>query len=212
MTLQYFFELAGSTLFAISGALLANDKNNADWFGVTFIGFITSLGGGTVRDVLLGAYPIGWIADVNILIAILTGIVLTSIFYNFLQTYRRNLFIFETIGIAMFTIIGTEKALQFGVNPLIASILGMFSAVMGGVLRDVLTNDIPVLFRKEIYASACIAGVLLYVSLLEIHFHRNIALAVSMFFIVLIRVLSVRYRLTLPQFRRKRNQSSIKTD
>ena len=202
MTLQYFFELAGSALFAISGALLANDKQNADWFGVTFVGFITSLGGGTVRDVLLGAYPLGWVADVFIFLAILSGIVLTSLFYDLLQKYRHNLFLFETLGIAMFTIIGTEKALQCGVNPLIAAVLGMFSAVMGGVLRDVLTNDIPVLFRKEIYASACMAGALLYVLLLYFECPRNISLPVSMALIALIRIASVRWRLSLPRFRR----------
>lgn len=202
MTLQYFFELAGSALFAISGALLANDKQNADWFGVTFVGFITSLGGGTVRDVLLGAYPLGWIADVHIFMAILSGIVLTSLFYDLLQKYRRNLFLFETLGIAMFTIIGTEKALQCDVNPLIAAVLGMFSAVMGGVMRDVLTNDIPVLFRKEIYASACMAGALLYVLLLFFDCPRNISLPLSMALIALIRIASVRWRLSLPRFRR----------
>jgi len=202
MTLQYFFELAGSALFAISGALLANDKQNADWFGVTFVGFITSLGGGTVRDVLLGAYPLGWVADVHIFLAILSGIVLTSLFYDLLQKYRHNLFLFETLGIAMFTIIGTEKALQCDVNPLIAAVLGMFSAVMGGVLRDVLTNDIPVLFRKEIYASACMAGALLYVLLLYFECPRNISLPVSMALIALIRIASVRWRLSLPRFRR----------
>lgn len=202
MSLQYFLELLGTCLFAISGALLANDKNNADWFGVTFIGFVTSLGGGTVRDVLLGAYPIGWVKDVNIFLAILIGLGISSLFYESLVKYRRNLFIFETLGIAMFTIIGTEKALTYNVNPLIASVLGMFSAVMGGVVRDVLINETPVLFRKEIYATACMAGALLYVTLLELHSSRAIALSVSMFLIAAIRILSIRYKLTLPQFRR----------
>ena len=202
MSLQYFLELLGTCLFAISGALLANDKNNADWFGVTFIGFVTSLGGGTVRDVLLGAYPIGWVKDVNIFLAILIGIGISSLFYDGLVKYRRNLFIFETLGIAMFTIIGTEKALTYNVNPLIASVLGMFSAVMGGVVRDVLINETPVLFRKEIYATACMAGALLYVTLLELHSSRAIALSVSMFLIAAIRILSIRYKLSLPQFRK----------
>ena len=202
MTLQYFFELAGSALFAVSGALIANNKSNADWFGVTFIGFITSLGGGTVRDVLLGAYPLGWVADINIFIAILVGIALTSLFYEQLQTYKRNLFLFETLAIAMFTIIGTEKALQYQVNPIIASILGMFSAVMGGVLRDVLTNDTPVLFMKEIYSTACMAGALLYVLLVEFHCPIQIGLPSSMALIAAIRIASVKWHLTLPHFRR----------
>ena len=134
--------------------------------------------------------------------SVLAGIVLTSLFYDQLIKQRRNLFILETLGVAMFTIIGTEKALHFGVNPFIAAVMGMFSAVMGGVLRDVLTNEIPVLFRKEIYATACMAGALLYVTFDYFHVIRQISLPVSMLLIITIRVLSVRYKLTLPKFRR----------
>lgn len=202
MQIQYFFELFGTMLFAASGALNANDKSDSDWFGVTFVGFITSIGGGTVRDVLLGAYPLVWIKDINIMWAILAGILFTSLLYNWLNRQRRNLFILETIGVAMFTIIGTEKALAFGVNPFIAAVMGMFSAVMGGVLRDVLTNEIPVLFRKEIYATACFAGAAVYVGFDHFDVERNISLPVSMLLIVAIRILSVRYKLSLPKFRR----------
>lgn len=202
MNLQYPFELCGTVLFAASGALNANDKSNADWFGVTFVGFITSIGGGSVRDILLGDYPLVWIKDINIMWSVLVGIVLTSLFYDQLIKQRRNLFILETLGVAMFTIIGTEKALHFGVNPFIAAVMGMFSAVMGGVLRDVLTNEIPVLFKKEIYATACMAGALLYVSFDYFQIERLISLPVSMLLIITIRVLSVRYKLTLPKFRR----------
>lgn len=202
MKIQYIFELCGTALFASSGALIANDKSNADWFGVTFIGFITAIGGGSVRDILLGSYPLVWINDINIMYAIFVGIVLTSLAYNQLKKHSKNLFILETIAVAMFTILGTEKALQFGVNPIIASVMGMFSAVMGGVLRDVLTNDTPVLFRKEIYASACMAGAFLYAWLNEWHIRRNISFPICMLLIIVIRVLSVKYDLTLPKFRK----------
>ncbi len=201
MTLQYIFELTGTALFAASGALVANDKSNADWFGVTFLGLITCLGGGSFRDILLGAYPLAWIKDISVLIAGFTGIILAALFYNALKRYRKNLFIVETFALGMFTIIGTQKALDFGVHPLIAAVMGMFSAVMGGVLRDVLTNEIPVLFKKEIYATACVAGALLYVLLVRTSSFPQLNLILSALLIVFIRFISVRYKLSLPKFR-----------
>jgi uncharacterized membrane protein YeiH len=115
------------------------------------------------------------------------------------------LFVFETLGVAMFTIIGAEKAVRFGLNPLIAAIMGMFSAVMGGVLRDVLTNEIPILFRKEIYATACLAGAFVYLALDRFGVERNLSVIVSVLLIFLIRIISVKRNLSLPKFRREYN-------
>jgi uncharacterized membrane protein YeiH len=195
-------ELLGTGFFAVSGALVANEKSKPDWFGVTFIGFITSIGGGSIRDILLGIYPLAWVKDVNLMYAILAGIVLASLLFKTLQRFHKNVFVFETLGIAMFTVIGTEKALNYGVSPLIAAIMGMFSAIMGGVLRDVLTNEIPVLFRKEIYATACLAGAALYLLLDALHCERNTNVIFSVALIFFIRVLVVRYNLSLPKFRK----------
>lgn len=203
MHLQYTFELLGTGFFAISGALVANDKSRPDWFGVTFIGFITSIGGGSIRDMLIGSYPLAWIKDTNLMYAIFAGIILASIFYKPLMMLRRNLFVFETLGIAMFTVIGTEKALSVGVSPLIAAIMGMFSAVMGGVLRDVLTNETPVLFRKEIYATACLAGAFLYLGLGYLDGERNLSFCLSVLLIFCIRILSIKFNLSLPKFRKE---------
>jgi uncharacterized membrane protein YeiH len=205
MSLQYLLELLGTGFFAVSGALVANDKSRPDWFGVTFIGFITSIGGGSLRDMLIGSYPLAWIKDTNLMYAIFSGIVLASLFYTHLLKLRKNLFLFETLGIAMFTIIGTEKTLRFGASPLIAAIMGMFSAVMGGVLRDVLTNEIPVLFRKEIYATACLAGAFLYLALDSLGVERNLNVIVSVLLIFFIRVLSLKFNVSLPKFRRETN-------
>lgn len=205
MSLQYVLELLGTGFFAISGALVANEKSKPDWFGVTFVGFITAIGGGSIRDILIGSYPLVWVADINIMYAILIGIVLASIFYKTLIRLRRNLFLFETLGVAMFTIIGAEKAIRFGLNPLIAAIMGMFSAVMGGVLRDVLSNEIPIIFRKEIYATACLAGAFVYLALDRCGAERNISVLVSVLLIFLIRIISVKKNLSLPKFRREYN-------
>jgi uncharacterized membrane protein YeiH len=201
MNTQYIFELIGTGFFAISGALVANKKSRPDWFGVTIIGFITSLGGGSTRDVLLGSYPLVWVRDINFIYAVLIGIVLSSLFYIQLQKIPKIFFIFDTLGIAVFTILGTEKAMLFGVPPLVAAIMGMFSAVMGGVLRDTLTNEIPILFRKEIYATACLSGAFLYLLLHYFNFQREICFLVPSLYILVLRLLAIRLDWTLPKFR-----------
>ena len=200
LTLQYSLELAGTTFFAMSGAIVANKKSKPDWFGVTFISFITAIGGGTVRDVLLNSYPLVWIGDINIIYAILVGVVLTSLFYKRILKMRRMMFIFDTLGVAMFTIIGTEKALSLHVHPVIAAIMGMFSAVMGGVLRDVLTNEIPILFRKELYSSLCLAGAVFYLILDHAGCARELNFILSIILILVLRILAVTYDLSLPKF------------
>lgn len=208
MSIQYILELSGTGFFAISGAIAANQKSKPDWFGVTFIGFITSIGGGSIRDILLGSYPLSWVADEKRIYVIIAGIVFTSLFFGILQRLRKTLFIFDSLGIAMFTILGTEKAMAYHVAPFIAAIMGMFSAIMGGVMRDVLTNEIPVIFRKEIYASACLAGAIVYLALDALDIHRNICLVLSILVIFFIRVVAVKYRLSLPQFKREKVNNS----
>ncbi|HTN44986.1 MAG TPA: trimeric intracellular cation channel family protein [Flavipsychrobacter sp.] len=201
MSIQYLFELLGTSFFAISGALIANENSKPDWFGVTFIGFVTAIGGGSLRDMLLGSYPLVWVSDVSFVYAIIAGIVLSSLFYTRLLRLRRTLFLFDTFGIALFTILGAEKAMNYGLHPLVASIMGMFSAVMGGVIRDVLTNRVPVLFHKEIYATACLAGAFLYVVLAYQGVERDLNFIISGAVIVLIRIFAVTYKLSLPKFR-----------
>lgn len=203
MTIQYALELLGTGFFAISGALAANDKASTDWFGASFIGFITSIGGGSLRDILLGSYPLVWIHDINFMYAIFAGVILASLFFKSLIRLRKTFVLFDTVGIAMFTIVGTEKALNFGVHPLIAAIMGMFSAVMGGVIRDVLTNEIPVLFKKEIYATACLAGATMYLVLNYIGCERNANFLISALLVIIIRIMAVRKNLSLPKFTRE---------
>jgi uncharacterized membrane protein YeiH len=198
MTLQYALELIGTFVFAISGALAVREREH-DLFGAGFTGFITAIGGGTLRDILLDAYPLVWIADINVLYAILVGILAAFIFPNFLSKLRKTLFLFDTLGIAFFTVLGVEKALSLGVRPEIAAIMGMFSAVMGGVIRDTLTNEIPILFRKEIYASACLAGAILYLILNYFGLERDWNLLISVAAIIVIRMVAMKYKLSLPR-------------
>lgn len=200
MQTQYILEILGTGFFAISGALAANDKAQPDWFGASFIGFITAIGGGSLRDVVLGIHPLVWIEDINFVYAVIIGVVLASVFFKVLIRLRKTFFLFDTVGIAMFTIVGTEKAMSLGVNPIISAIMGMFSAVMGGVIRDVLTNEIPIIFKKEIYATACLLGAILYLSLDYLGCERNVNFLASALFIITIRIIAVKKNLSLPKF------------
>jgi uncharacterized membrane protein YeiH len=199
---QYALELFGTFFFAISGAMAVHDGEH-DWFGAGFTGFITAIGGGSLRDILLGSYPLVWIGDINFLYAIFSGVLFSLIFFSKLVNLKRTFFLFDTLGISFFTILGVEKAMSMGVKPEIAAIMGMFTAVMGGVIRDTLTNETPVIFRKEVYATACLAGAVVYL-ILDLHtsLDRNINLLVSIAVIIIIRILAVKYNLSLPGFRK----------
>jgi uncharacterized membrane protein YeiH len=201
MTLQYTFELLGTFFFAISGALAIRDQHN-DLFGASFTGFVTAIGGGTLRDIMLGSYPLVWIEDINFVYAILAGVTIAYLFFKSLARLTRTLLVFDTLGISLFTILGVEKALSVGVRPEIAAIMGMFSAIMGGVIRDVLTNETPVLFRKEIYATACLVGAILYLVLYRFDVDRNVNLLISSGVILIVRFVAVKYKLALPNFKR----------
>lgn len=200
-TVLYPFELLGTFFFAISGAL-AIQGHNDDLFGAGFTGFVTAIGGGTVRDIMLGSYPLVWIGDIYFLYAIFAGVLIAYFFSKSLYKLRRTMLLFDSLGISFFTVLGVEKALSLGVKPEIAAIMGMFSAVMGGVIRDVLTNETPVLFRKEIYATACLGGAILYLLLFRIGVDRDINMIASIMTIFIIRLLAVKYKLALPNFRK----------
>lgn len=200
-TPQYVLEILGTFFFAISGALAVRD-HSTDLFGATFTGFVTAIGGGTVRDIMLGSYPLTWISDIYFLYAILAGAVVAYFFFSFLVRLRRTFLFFDALGISFFTILGVEKALALGMRPEIAAIMGMFSAVMGGVIRDTLINETPVLFRKEIYATACLFGAVLYLVMHYFGLQRDINLIISSAVIFVFRLVAVRFKLTLPNFRR----------
>jgi uncharacterized membrane protein YeiH len=203
MQLPYYIDLLGTLVFATSGALAASDKNvYKDIFGVTFTGFVTAVGGGTLRDMILGIRPV-WVADGNYLLAITIGVLLAIVFKYYILKYRRTFFFFDTLGIALYTVVGVQKSLEFGVSPSAAIIMGMFSAVMGGVIRDTLINEIPLIFRKEIYATACLAGAAVFVLLKLFDVDDNINSLVSVLIIILIRTIAVKYKLALPKVNSK---------
>lgn len=197
---QYYLELLGTLVFAISGALAVKGENR-DWIGAGFTGFITAIGGGSLRDLLLGSYPLSWISDIYIIYSIFLGVILAFVFSNFFAKLRKTFLLFDSLGIALFAILGTEKALLFGVRPEIAILMGMFSALMGGVLRDTIIQKTPTILQKEIYASACLTGGLLFVFLNYLGLERNANLSISVSFIITVRLLAVKYKLSLPGFK-----------
>lgn len=200
MELIYILDILGTFAFAISGALVASDKK-FDLFGVIIIAFVTAVGGGMLRDVLIDAHPINWIGDLNYLYTIFIAVVFTFLFKSKIAHLSKTLFLFDTIGLSVFTLLGLEKGLTLHLNPFIALIMGMISAVFGGVLRDVLTNKIPLIFEKEIYASACLAGGFSYLILSYFNISQNLIFITSAFVIVIIRVIAIKFQLQLPRIK-----------
>jgi uncharacterized membrane protein YeiH len=203
MSIQYSLEIIGVFAFAISGALAVREMEHQDWFAATFTAFLSSIGGGTIRDVCLGSYPLAWVGDINLVYAILAGVFATFLFYKVLDRLRKTLFLFDTFGIALFTIVGTEKALNLGVQPEIAAIMGVFTAVMGGVIRDMMTNTIPIIYSKEVYATACLLGAVSYLILTNYDIDRDFNFIFSSSVIIIVRLLAVRFQWSVPKFFRE---------
>lgn len=189
-----FIEIAGTTAFAVSGSLAAMNKK-LDPFGVFIIALVTSVGGGTLRDVLIGRTPVGWMRDPTYLYCVIGGFLLALIFRKRLDRLRKSLFLFDTIGLGFFTLAGLQRGIATGLEPSICIALGTITACFGGVTRDILCNEIPVIFRREIYATLCIAGGALYFLLLKYTSvsKENLSLITSGF-IILMRLFAVRYR------------------
>lgn len=198
MEVIYVLDILGTFAFAISGALVALDKK-FDIFGVIIIAFVTAVGGGMLRDVLINAHPINWIGDLNYLYIIFSAVLFTFLFKSKIAYLSKTMFLFDTIGISVFTLLGLQKGLSYDLHPIIAIIMGMISAVFGGVLRDVLTAKIPLIFEKEVYASACLAGGISYLILNYFKVDENINCIVSALVIASIRAVAVKFHLELPK-------------
>lgn len=198
MDVLLWFDYIGTFVFAISGTLTAAQKR-LDFFGATVIGFVTAIGGGTLRDVLLGDTPVAWMQNSDYFWLILGGVLITILFHKQVMKLKRTLFLFDTIGIATFTLIGLKKALLFQIDPAMAVMMGLSSAVFGGIIRDTLCNELPLIFHREIYATACIAGALIYLLLHHLHAPEVISELVTVLFIIAIRIIAVRFNIKMPQ-------------
>ena len=192
-------EILGTVAFTISGAFSAMQKK-LDLFGVLIIAFVTAIGGGTIRDVLIGNTPVTWMKDMVTPLIILGTAIVTICFKQLVTNLKITLFLFDALGLGLFTIIGIQKGLDIGLNPGICVALGTITGCFGGVLRDLLLSQIPVLFQKEIYATACIIGGTVYcLSLMFIN--QQFAEVVAVVIICGIRILAVRLNWKLPSIR-----------
>lgn len=195
----YIIEILGTIAFAVSGASQAMDKK-LDPFGVIIISFVTAIGGGTIRDILIGDLPVAWLHNETITLVILASAIATFFFGSHFRKLATTLFLFDSVGLGLFTVIGIEKGLELQLSPGICVALGTITGCFGGVTRDVLLNNVPLIFHKEIYASACILGGIVYFLLLKTSLHIDWVTIIAIIVIVAIRIVAVRYHLALPRF------------
>lgn len=180
----------GTFVFAVSGMMAAID-HKLDLFGILILGFVTALGGGTLRDLLIGSAPVTWLQNEVYFYIVTAALPLCLFFKPIVFKLRKGIFLFDTIGIALFTILGMEKTLNLGLPMTSAVLMGIVSAVFGGVIRDVLSNEVPLIFRKEIYASACLAGALTHL-LMSTMVPNNVSMLIAMSVVVAVRVIAIK--------------------
>lgn len=191
-------ELTGTYFFALSGALTAANKR-FDILGMGIIAFVTALGGGTLRDLLIGIQPVGWMTNIVFLILPLMAVATAFLFKKQLEPLRKTFFLFDATGLAVFSIGGMEKALALNIHPAYAVMLGMISATMGGVVRDTLCKEVPLIFRREIYASACIIGASVYYLLSLTTIDKTASVIFTILLVIGIRILAVKFKIGLPR-------------
>jgi uncharacterized membrane protein YeiH len=192
-------DILGTFSFAVSGAFFAMEKK-LDPFGVLILSFVTAIGGGTLRDIMIGNLPVGWLRDETATIVIFIGAMGSMFFSQWLKKLNITLFLFDALGLGLFTIIGIQKGMELNFSLGVCVALGTVTASFGGVIRDVLLNNVPLVFRKEIYAMASIIGGLIYYLLTKTALNDDAAKIICILLIFFIRLLAVKYKLSLPVF------------
>ncbi|REC57115.1 trimeric intracellular cation channel family protein [Chryseobacterium piscium] len=206
--INFAIEILGTISFSMSGSFAAMQKR-LDPFGVLIIAFVTSVGGGTVRDLLLDI-PVFWMHDLLLCGVILVTCIFSMIFKSIEKNFKVTLFIFDSFGLGLFTIIGVQKGLNADIHPLICIGLGTITGCFGGIIRDILLNRIPLIFRKEIYASACIIGGAIFLLLTTFtSLSYTVIQIFTILLIVAIRTLAVKYHWQMPKFYGYENNSEM---
>lgn len=193
----FYFGVIGTFAFAISGAMTAMRKK-FDPFGVIIIGFVTAVGGGTVRDILVKDVYVFWLKEPQFVYSIIAGSLFAMFFRRNLDKLSKSLLLFDTIGLGLYTIIGLEIGLHSGLSVMSCIILGTITGSFGGVLRDILVNEIPVIFRKEIYATVSIAGGLTYFILKSTGISNPLLQLIPIVLIIILRIVVIKFRISYP--------------
>ncbi|MDR2497627.1 MAG: trimeric intracellular cation channel family protein [Tannerellaceae bacterium] len=199
ITFTTWLDYLGTFAFAISGIRLASAKR-FDWFGAYVVGIVTAVGGGTLRDILLGATPF-WMQQPSYLIVSGLALIFVIILRKYVIRLNNTFFIFDAIGLGLFVVVGIVKTLDYSFPIWVAIAMGTITGSFGGIMRDILINEVPLIFRKEIYAIACLAGGLIYWACISLHLPPVISQVITAVSISAIRILSVKYQISLPALR-----------
>jgi uncharacterized membrane protein YeiH len=189
-------DLLGTFAFAISGIRLASGKN-IDWFGAYIIGLATAIGGGTIRDLLLDVTPF-WMLDGKYFLTTAVALIATIIFKEKVFRWGNTLYLFDAIGLGLFTVVGISKSLDAGLPFWVCIIMGTITGSVGGVIRDVLLNDVPLLLRKDIYALACVAGGVVYFICYYVNLPTGVTELIAALTVIMVRILAMKFHLHLP--------------
>ena len=205
ITFTFLLDLLGTFAFAISGIRLASGKQ-IDWFGAYTIGLVTAVGGGTLRDLLQGLTPF-WMLDSKYFLTTGVAFFATLLFKEKLFKWGSTLFLFDTIGLGLFTIVGITKSIDAGLPFWVCIVMGTISGCVGGVVRDVLLNKVPLIFRKEIYALACVAGGGAYFLCSSFNLPTGVTETIAALTVIIIRLIAVKFHIHLPQLQAIDNKS-----
>ncbi|VBB45324.1 conserved membrane hypothetical protein [uncultured Paludibacter sp.] len=186
----------GTFAFAISGIRLASAKR-FDWFGAYVVGLVTAIGGGTTRDLLLNITPF-WMLQPSYLVVTAVALLFVILFGKYVIRLNDTFFVFDAIGLGLFVVVGIDKSLENGFPFWVAIIMGMITGSVGGIIRDILINEVPLIFRKDIYALACVAGGFCYFICYKSGVVLEITQILSVFTVIVIRILAVKYHWSLP--------------
>ncbi|HVG16602.1 MAG TPA: trimeric intracellular cation channel family protein [Chitinophagaceae bacterium] len=189
-------DLAGTFAFAVSGVRLASGKH-IDWFGAYIIGLATAIGGGTIRDLLLDVTPF-WMLDGKYFLTTGVALLLTILFKEKIFRWPNTLFLFDAIGLGLFTVVGLTKSMEAGLSFWVCIVMGTITGSLGGVIRDVLLNEVPLLLRKDIYALACVAGGAVYVVCEHFNFSSVLTEILAVVTVIVTRVIALRFGIHLP--------------
>lgn len=199
LTVMLVIYLIAITAEAMSGALAAG-RRNMDIFGVVVIAFVTALGGGTIRDMVLGHYPIGWTQHPEYVYLVISAGLLTTVVARYMIHLKQVFLLLDAMGLIAFSLIGCNVALELGYPGVVVVMAGMITGISGGILRDVLCNQVPVVFRRELYASVSLAVCLLFLGLRALEVSSNISTLVCFAGGLLFRLAAIRFHWRLPTF------------
>ena len=193
-------DLIGTIVFAISGAIAAR-QHKMDIFGMFVLAFVTGVGGGTLRDVMIGSTPVFWMKQPIYVLMISVAVVIVAILKNQIDRdyWKKGLLIFDAIGLGVFTVIGVQKGLDFGLHPLICVALGGVTGCFGGLIRDILRNEVPIILQKEVYVTASLLGGIIFILFRDAGFESNWIDVATVTTVIAIRMFTIKFNMHLPK-------------